>query len=122
VRITRLSVQNLRRHADLNLELARGLTVVRGPNESGKTTVQRAIELGLTRRVTSGSADIDALRTWGSTEDQRPVVRIEFEQEEDDGIHTGFVEKTFRGAKGSVQMEYEGQSIGDPALARHGLL
>jgi DNA repair exonuclease SbcCD ATPase subunit len=117
VRITRLSVQNLRRHADLNLELARGLTVVRGPNESGKTTVQRAIELGLTRRVTSGSADIDALRTWGSTEDQRPVVRIEFEQEEDDGIHTGFVEKTFRGAKGSVQMEYEGQSIGDPALA-----
>jgi DNA repair exonuclease SbcCD ATPase subunit len=117
VRITRLQLQHLRRHADLDLELARGLTVVRGPNESGKTTLQRAIELALTRRVTSASADIDGLRTWGAPDDARPVVRIEFEQEEDDGIHTGFVEKTFRGAKGTVTMEYEGQSIGDPAQA-----
>ncbi|MEW5991259.1 MAG: AAA family ATPase [Chloroflexota bacterium] len=117
MRITRLSVANLRRHGALDLELARGLTVVRGPNESGKTTLQRAIELGLTRRVTSASADIDGIRTWGAAEDARPVVRIEFEQEEDDGIRAGFVEKAFRGAKGSVTMEYEGQSIADPALA-----
>ena len=117
MRITRLWLHNLRRHEDLNLELARGLTIVRGPNELGKTTLQRAIELGLTRRVTSASADIEGLHTWGAAEDARPVVRIEFEQEEDDAIHTGFVEKAFRGAKGTVRMEYEGQVIGDPALA-----
>lgn len=117
MRITRLQLRNLRRHEDLDLELARGLTIVRGPNESGKTTLQRAIELGLTRRVTSASADIEALRTWGAGDDARPVVRIEFEQEEDDAVHAGFVEKAFRGAKGTVQMEYEGQVIGDPALA-----
>jgi len=117
VRITRLGVTHLRRHTALDLELARGLTVVRGPNESGKTTLQRAIELGLTRRVTSASADIDALRTWGATDDARPVIRIDFEQEEDEGIHAGVVEKSFRGAKGTVQMEYENQSITDPALA-----
>lgn len=115
MRITRLRLENLRRHADLDLELARGLTVVRGPNESGKTTLQRAIEIGLTRRVTSASAEIDALRTWGAPDDARPVVRIEFEQDEEDGVHGGYVEKTFRGAKGTVRMEYEGQSIGDPA-------
>ena len=56
MRITRLQLRNVRRHADLDLELAPGLTVVRGPNESGKSTIQRAIELALTRRVTSGSA------------------------------------------------------------------
>lgn len=117
MRITRLRLQHLRRHEDLDLELARGLTVVRGPNESGKTTLQRAIELALTRRVTSASADIDGLRTWGAPDEARPVVRIEFEQEEDDGVHTGFVEKTFRGAKGTVRMEYDGQAIGDPAQA-----
>ncbi|MCI0583484.1 MAG: AAA family ATPase [Chloroflexi bacterium] len=117
MRISRLSIENVRRHQKLEVELARGLTVVRGPNESGKTTLQRAIELGLTRRVTSASADLDGLRTWGAGEESRPVVRIDFEQEEDDGIHAGFVEKTFRGAKGTVQMEYEGQSIGDPTLA-----
>jgi DNA repair exonuclease SbcCD ATPase subunit len=117
VRITRIRLQNLRRHRDLDLELARGLTIVRGPNESGKTTVQRAIELGLTRRVTSASADIDALHTWGTADEARPVVRLEFEQEEDDAVLAGYVEKAFRGARGTVQMEYEGQSITDPALA-----
>lgn len=117
MRITRLRLQNLRRHRDLDLELARGLTIVRGPNESGKTTLQRAIELALTRRATSASGDIEALRTWGVADDARPVVRIEFEQDEEDGVHGGWVEKAFRGARGTVRMEYEGQSIGDLALA-----
>ena len=58
MRITRLQLRNVRRHSDLDLELAPGLTIVRGPNESGKSTIQRAIELGLTRRVTSSSADL----------------------------------------------------------------
>jgi DNA repair exonuclease SbcCD ATPase subunit len=117
VRITRLGIEHVRRHGTLEVELARGLTVVRGPNESGKTTLQRAIELGLTRRVTSASADLDGIRTWGAAEDARPVIRIDFEQEEDDRVNVGFVEKAFRGAKGTVQMEYEGQTIADPTLA-----
>ncbi|MEO7664447.1 MAG: AAA family ATPase [Candidatus Limnocylindrales bacterium] len=117
MRITRIRLQNLRRHRDLDIELARGLTIVRGPNESGKTTLQRAIELGLTRRVTSASADIDGLRTWGAADEERPTVRIEFEQDEEDGVHPGVVEKSFRGARGTVRMEYEGQSISDPAMA-----
>ncbi|HYN70716.1 MAG TPA: ATP-binding protein, partial [Candidatus Eisenbacteria bacterium] len=84
MRITRLRIRNLRRHRDLDLELARGLTVIRGPNESGKTTIQRALELALTRRVTSASADLDGLRTWGAGEEDRPWVRLDFEEEDDD--------------------------------------
>ena len=117
MRITRLKIQQFRRHQDLELEIDRGLTIIRGPNESGKTTIQRAIELGLTRRATSGSGDIEALRTWGASEESRPGVRIDFEQEEDDSVHAGFVEKAFRGAKGTVLLEYEGQSITDPGMA-----
>jgi DNA repair exonuclease SbcCD ATPase subunit len=119
VRITRLQLRNVRRHGDLDLELAPGLTIVRGPNESGKSTIQRAIELALTRRVTSGSADLDGMRSWGAHPDDRPWVRFEFEQDdpEAEGVRTGSVEKAFRGAKGTVQMEFDGETVTDPARA-----
>jgi DNA repair exonuclease SbcCD ATPase subunit len=119
VRITRLQLRNVRRHADLDLELAPGLTVVRGPNESGKSTIQRAIELALTRRVTSGSADLETLRSWGAPADDRPWVRFEFEQDDPDGqgVKSGTVEKSFRGARGSVLLEFDGESVTDPARA-----
>jgi DNA repair exonuclease SbcCD ATPase subunit len=117
VRITRLQLHDIRRYALLDVNFAPGLTVVRGPNEAGKTTIQRAIELALTRRATSASADLDALRRWDAAADARPVLRLEFEQEDEDGIRTGSLEKAFRGAKGTVDLEYDGQSITDPALA-----
>ena len=58
MRITRLHLNDVRRHRDLDLEFAPGVTVVRGPNEAGKTTIQRALELALARKVTSTSADL----------------------------------------------------------------
>jgi DNA repair exonuclease SbcCD ATPase subunit len=117
VRITRLQIRNLRRHADLDLPLAPGLTVIRGPNESGKTTIQRALELALTRRVTSGSAELDGMRSWTAGEEDRPWVRLEFEQDLDDRVVTGSLEKSFRGARGTVLLEEGGHSTTDPARA-----
>ena len=55
MRIRRLQVRDLRRYRELDIDLAPGVTVVRGPNEAGKTTIQRAIELAITRRVTSAA-------------------------------------------------------------------
>jgi DNA repair exonuclease SbcCD ATPase subunit len=119
VRITRLQLRNVRRHTDLDLALAPGLTVVRGPNESGKSTIQRAIELALTRRVTSGSADLDGIRTWNAGDEDRPWVRLEYEQDdpEAEGVRTGSLEKAFRGPKGTVRLEHDGETITDPARA-----
>ena len=118
MRITRLQVRNLRRHRDLDLELDRGLTVIRGPNESGKTTIQRALELALTRRVTSSAGDLDGLRAWGGGEDDRPWVRLEFEQEDAEGnITRGSVEKAFRGTRGTVTVDDGVGSTSDPAEA-----
>jgi DNA repair exonuclease SbcCD ATPase subunit len=117
VRITRLQLRNVRRHADLDLTLAPGLTVVRGPNESGKSTIQRALELALTRRVTSGSADMDGMRAWNTGEEDRPWIRLEFEQEDDDGLQKGSLEKAFRGNKGTVRLQSDGETITDPARA-----
>ena len=118
MRITRLQLRNFRRHADLDLALAPGMTVIRGPNESGKSTIQRALELALTRRVTSGSGDMDGMRSWNAGDEDRPWVRIEFEQDDlENGTRAGSLEKAFRGNKGTVRLEADGETITDPARA-----
>src|SRR6202008_3302837 len=79
--------------------------------------IQRALELALTRRVTSGSADLDGMRSWNASDDDRPWVRLEFEQEDLDGVRSGTLEKAFRGARGTVKLEIDGETITDPARA-----
>jgi uncharacterized protein YhaN len=117
VRVRKLSARDFRRYRALDITFAPGLTVVRGPNEAGKTTVQRALELVLTRRVTSTAAEIEALRPWDAPATARSIVTIEFEQDEEDGKKTGTVEKTFAGGKGTVRLDYDGEAISDPTLA-----
>jgi DNA repair exonuclease SbcCD ATPase subunit len=117
VRIRRLQIKDFRRYRDLDIDFAPGLTVVRGPNEAGKSTIQRAIELAITRRATSGANDLNALRPWDAPGDARTVISIEFEQEEDDVVKTGSLEKVFGGAKGTVDLRYDGQHITDPTLS-----
>lgn len=118
MRITRLEVADLRRYRDLEVELAPGLTVVRGPNEAGKSTIQRAIELALTRKVTSAAGDLDALVPWDAEADARSSVALEFTWEDDEGATChGRVEKAFRGAKGTVRLALGDEVITDPAAA-----
>ena len=121
MRIRRLQVRDFRRYRELDIDLAPGVTVIRGPNEAGKTTIQRAIELAITRRVTSAAADLESLRPWDAEPDARPWIAIEFDQDEEDGrTVTGTLEKTFAGAKGTVQLAYDGgTAITDPTLADH---
>jgi DNA repair exonuclease SbcCD ATPase subunit len=122
VRITRLTLHDFRRYRELEIPLSPGLTIVHGPNEAGKTTIQRAIELALTRKVTSGGADMDALRSWDAAEDARPVIGLEFEiEDEEKGVRSGTLEKAFRGAKGTVRLEVDGTTITDPTLADQAL-
>jgi len=117
VRITRLQLRNVRRYQELDVTFAPGFTVVRGPNEAGKTTLQRALELALTRRVTSTGADLEELRSWDVPAEARPEIALEFVQEDLEGTRTGRLEKAFRGQKGTVRLEIDGEVITDPARA-----
>ncbi len=117
MRIRKLSGRDFRRYRTFDIDFAPGLTVIRGPNEAGKTTVQRALELGLTRRATSTASEVESLRPWGAPPEARSILTIEFEQDEEDGKKVGTLEKTFAGAKGTVRLDYDGQSIADPTLA-----
>ena len=117
MRIRRLQVRDFRRYRDLDVSLAPGLTIVRGPNEAGKSTIQRAIELAITRRATSGANDLNAFRPWDAPADARTVITLEFEQDEEDAVKSGTLEKVFGGTKGTVDLRYDGQSISDPTLS-----
>jgi DNA repair exonuclease SbcCD ATPase subunit len=117
VRVRKLSGADFRRYRTFDIDFAPGLTVVRGPNEAGKSTVQRALELALTRRATSTAAELESLRPWSAPPEARSVITVEFEQEDEDGLKTGTLEKAFAGAKGTVRLDYDGQSITDPTLA-----
>jgi uncharacterized protein YhaN len=94
------------------------MTVVRGPNEAGKSTLQRGIELALTRAATSTAPDIQALRTWGTGPDDAPAVAITFSWDEEDGtVHEGRLAKVFAGPGGSTRLEFNGEAVTDPARA-----
>jgi DNA repair exonuclease SbcCD ATPase subunit len=113
VRVRRLHGRDFRRYRTFDVELAPGLTVVRGPNEAGKSTIQRALELVLTRRVTSAAGELEALRPWGAPPEARSILAVEFEQDDDDGQKVGTLEKTFAGSKGTVTLEYDGQVMAE---------
>lgn len=108
MRITRLHIQGIRQLADLEVVPAAGLTVVRGPNESGKSTIQTALEMVLFHDPTSIAPALLDLRTWGTATD--PRVRLEFEHEG----RPGHIEKVFAGARGTAELSYDGRVRRDP--------
>ena len=108
MRITRLALSDIRRHRALELHPAPGLTIIRGPNEAGKSTIQQALELVLFRRATTTAAEFAAVRSWGTTGD--PTIELEFDL---DG-RPGRLAKRFAGAKGSVRLELDGVVDTDP--------
>jgi DNA repair exonuclease SbcCD ATPase subunit len=117
VRIGRVRLRDVRLYSDREIVLAPGLTVIRGPNEAGKSTIQRALELALTRRVTSANSDLDGLRPWAGRDDDRPEIEIEFVSEDEEATRVGRLVKSFKGQKGTVRLELEGEVITDPARA-----
>ncbi len=118
MRISSIRLRNLRRHDDLTVDLAPGLTVVRGPNESGKSTLQRAIELALTRKVTASGIEMDSWVRWEAGAGERPEIGMAFTWVDEDGAtHEGRLEKWFLGSKGLVRLELDDTAITDPARA-----
>jgi AAA domain len=121
-RISRIQLRNVRRHAALDLALAPGLTVVKGPNEAGKSTLAEAIELGLTPPDGRTATD---LRTWGAPADAAPSVTIDFSVDPPDSpadgpaaaasIRTGQVSRVFGPGAVATTLTVDGVAITDPA-------
>jgi DNA repair exonuclease SbcCD ATPase subunit len=123
MRILRLQLHGVARHRDLDIALSPGFTIIRGPNEAGKSTIQRGLELALFRKPTAQGVEIDELRSWGLGDDESSSIRLEFlveEENEDTGgivAHPGVLEKEYRGQRGRVALAFNGQTYTDPAKA-----
>jgi DNA repair exonuclease SbcCD ATPase subunit len=119
MRINRLQLRDFGTHRDLDIQLAPGFTIIRGPNEAGKSTIQRGLELALFCKPTAATAELEALRSWGAADDQRSSTRLEFVVDDDAGpggdrTSRGVLTKEFRGSRGSVSLELDGQTYTDP--------
>jgi DNA repair exonuclease SbcCD ATPase subunit len=107
MRIRRLRLNDFKAHDRLELEPAAGLTIIRGPNEAGKSSIQQAIELVLFRKADSNREDIR--RAWSWSSEAAPEIELEFEA--DDG--SGTVRKRFGGARAEAELKLDGRVVGD---------
>jgi hypothetical protein len=102
MRIRSVRVQNYRVHRDLSVAFDPRLTVIGGPNESGKSTLVEAIHRVLFMRHKSTGADLDDMKSnFGG----HPEIEIVLEV---DG-NAVMVRKKFRGQNGHVVLEEQGQ-------------
>src|SRR4051812_7118897 len=108
--VSRLRLFGFKRHRELELDLGPGLNIVRGANEAGKSTVQKALEMGLFRRPTFSGAELEELRPWRDTQTD-PIVEIEFTH---DG-RPGRIQKVFAAGKGTVELQVGEDHYNDPA-------
>lgn len=98
-------IRSYRVHRDTSLQFEPGLTLVSGPNESGKSTLVEAIHRALFLRARTGGEPYDQMKSLHGD-----VPRIELEL--DLGGKACRVAKTFRGGRGDATLEL----AGSPAL------
>ena len=100
--LTRLELTNFRQHTSLKLEFTQGVTVIRGANECGKSTIFEAVTFALFGVEACRSND---LTTWGAP-DKSHVVTLEL----DLNGQTYHIVRSARGAElNSGDMKITGQ-------------
>ncbi len=104
--LTRLALQKFKRFEDLDLVLVPGINVIKGPNESGKSSLIQGFLAGLFWKVTSTRQEIQDCRSWGTEEGF--LLRLEGLQEEQPWV----LSKDF-GARTSL-LRFAGESTSDP--------
>ena len=106
MRIASVTLRDVRRFRDATIELAPGLTVVRGPNEAGKSTLQRAIEVALT-----GASDGPDLRSWDAAPGSRGGVEVAFTWTDEEPVaHHGRIAREL-GAGGAALLDLDGGTV-----------
>jgi len=102
MRLVSVTVRNYRIHQEVTVPFGKGLTVIAGPNESGKSTLAEAVHhaLFLRSRVTGEIAQ--SLRSAHHA--GHPSVVLELES----AGRRLTIEKTFAGAKGTTTLKEQG--------------
>lgn len=75
--IDRVTIRNFLAFAKADITLAPGFNVILAPNEGGKSSLMRAIIIGLYQDASSRKRELVAMRHWGSETFPRIELRIE---------------------------------------------
>ncbi len=101
MRLLNCQLQNVRLHGDLELNFSPGLTLIGGPNESGKSTLVEALHRALFLKASATGAPVEALQSRLHL--GQPVVQIGFEAKGD----TWTLRKRFSGSTGQITLQAE---------------
>ena len=99
MRLHHCQLQNVRLHGDLEIAFSPGLTLIGGPNESGKSTLVEALHRALFLRASATGAPVEALQSRLHL--GQPVVQLSFSARGD--IWT--LRKRFSGSSGQVSLQ-----------------
>ncbi len=117
MQIRSLKLANFKRFASFETEFADGLTVVRGENEQGKSTLLAAILAGLFYDPARRNQAIAALQSWGSEELSRIEMRIT-EGDEAYVIQKDFEQKFFALTQESTKRSWTTVQEAKPILLK----
>lgn len=101
MRLLHCQLQNVRLHGDLALTFSPRLTLIGGPNESGKSTLVEALHRALFLKAAATGAPVEALQS--RLHMGQPVVQLAFEAKGD----TWTLRKRFSGSTGQVTLQAE---------------
>ena len=101
MRLLDCRLQNLRLHGDLPLQFAPGLTLIGGPNETGKSTLVEALHRGLFLKAAASGTPVESLRS--RCHSGHPIVELGFEAR---GERWRLI-KRFTGTNGTVSLTPE---------------
>lgn len=98
MRIRRMKMVDFRRFEELELYFAGGVNLIRGPNESGKSTLVRALVAALFEKTGSAAARGKLNARWGA--EALPLLELDFT--DDDGEY--MLVKDFEAGKVSLEV------------------
>ena len=104
MRLLNCQLQNVRLHSDLDLTFSPRLTLIGGPNESGKSTLVEALHRALFLKASATGAPVEALQS--RLHIGQPIVQLGFEARGDNWT----LRKRFSGATGQVTLQAESNS------------
>ena len=110
MRITRLQLSQFKRHASLEIKPAPGLTVIRGPNEAGKSSIAQAIELVLFRKADANREDVRQAWAWGAADPPQVMLDLEIDGQ------PARLAKRFDGSRATGEITLDGKSSDDHAF------
>ncbi|MCP9771169.1 AAA family ATPase [Synechococcus sp. Tobar12-5m-g] len=102
MRLIHCRLRNVRVHAELSVTFGPGITLVGGPNETGKSTLVEALHRALFLKATASGEPVQALRS--RLHAGHPEVEIGFEA----GGERWTVLKRFSGASGTISLSPAG--------------